>query len=169
VYECRPLKEEITILYLISEPAKLRATDSPTARVVEEMQPIRTIRLLKWTEGWVQLGWREGAPDAPLRCGWLPTEGPIKDNPNVLGSDLLRISRTQVDLQQRSWPLAVKADILRGRPRVGFTAEQVIMAIGQPSSKFERESSTGTVEVWSYSGRAVVFANGKVLQIDTVR
>jgi hypothetical protein len=126
---------------------------------------------LKWTQNWVQLGWRDegAAADGPLRCGWLETKSQIKEDSNVLGSDLLWILSTSVGLNKKPWPVAIKADILRRRPRVGFTPEQVLLALGPPLSKFERETSAGAVEVWSYPTGSVILADGKVLQIDTVK
>jgi hypothetical protein len=125
---------DTSILYLVAEPAVLREEYSPTAKVVGRLQPITTPSLLKWTDNWVQLGWRDEGPslDGPVRCGWLETKTTIKEDPNVLGSDLLRIVSTKLELDKKPWPLATKADILRRRPRVGFTFEQVKLAIGPP-------------------------------------
>jgi hypothetical protein len=170
--ECKPRNPDVTIMYLIAEPTALRAEYRPTSKVVEQMQPLRTLRILKTADDkWVQLGWRDpgSGADGPLRCGWLETRTPLKDDPNVLGSDLLKILSIGLELDKKTWPIAVKADILRGRPRVGFTFEQVQLAVGRPISVFERETPSGTMEVWSYPTRSVVFAGGKVLQIDTVR
>src|SRR4029453_10218433 len=74
--DCRAVMPDVPILYLVAEPVVLREEYSSTSKVVKRMQPLETPSLLKWTDNWVQVGWREhdSAPNGPLRCGWLETK-----------------------------------------------------------------------------------------------
>ncbi|HVS53713.1 MAG TPA: hypothetical protein VHD62_15260 [Opitutaceae bacterium] len=52
-----------------------------------------------------------------------------------------------------AWPPAVQDKIVRGQIDVGFTREQVAVALGEPDRVFTRTTADGTAEVWSYRDR----------------
>lgn len=52
-----------------------------------------------------------------------------------------------------SWPLAVQEKIAAGQIDIGFTADQVRVALGEPDRVFTRTTADGTSEVWSYRDR----------------
>src|SRR6187455_3414230 len=49
-----------------------------------------------------------------------------------------------------TWPPAVQDKVVRGEIGVGFTADQVRVALGEPDRVWTRTSADGTTEVWSY-------------------
>jgi len=49
-----------------------------------------------------------------------------------------------------TWPLEVREKIAAGKIDLGFTPEQVLVALGEPDRKFTRTSVDGTTAVWSY-------------------
>ncbi len=59
-----------------------------------------------------------------------------------------RIARNQAEFD--SWPAEVRAQVRAGQAGLGFTMEQVQMALGAPDRKFTRTTGAGTSEVWAY-------------------
>ena len=51
-----------------------------------------------------------------------------------------------------SYPPEVRQSILNGQVQVGFTAEQVTMALGAPSRVWSRRTPQEDQEIWSYGG-----------------
>jgi len=51
-----------------------------------------------------------------------------------------------------SYPPEVRQSILNGQVQVGFTAEQVNMALGAPSRVWSRRTPQADEEIWSYGG-----------------
>jgi hypothetical protein len=60
-----------------------------------------------------------------------------------------RISKSSTEFQ--SWPADVQAKIRAGQVDVGFTPEQVEVALGEPEKKYTRKTAKGTAEVWAYT------------------
>jgi outer membrane protein assembly factor BamE (lipoprotein component of BamABCDE complex) len=69
-----------------------------------------------------------------------------------------RISGHQA--QYSTWPPAVQAMVSQGQVGVGFTRDQVQVALGSPDYVFSRVSTTGSYEVWSYRDRGPHFSFG---------
>lgn len=59
-----------------------------------------------------------------------------------------------------SWPAAAQEKVRAGRVDVGFTAEQVRVALGEPDRKSTRMTEHGTSEVWLYAKRGPRFSFG---------
>lgn len=59
-----------------------------------------------------------------------------------------------------SWPADVREKVQAGRVDVGFTPEQVRVALGEPARKYTRTSSEGTAEVWAYEKSGPRFSIG---------
>jgi hypothetical protein len=49
-----------------------------------------------------------------------------------------------------SWPPAIQDQVRAGKVDIGFTAEQVRVALGDPVRTFTRRSTEGTAEIWAY-------------------
>ena len=69
-----------------------------------------------------------------------------------------RISKNQ-DVYN-SYPADVRSAIERGEVRVGFTAEQVKLALGAPDRVLTRKSDAGDSEVWVYRDKGPRFGVG---------
>lgn len=52
-----------------------------------------------------------------------------------------------------TYPSAIQEKIIDGKVDVGFTAEQVRLALGRPDRVSRRQTSSGDSEVWSYDSR----------------
>lgn len=59
-----------------------------------------------------------------------------------------------------SYPMDVQEKIAAGEVDVGFTAEQVRMALGKPDRVASRTTPDGTSEVWSYRDKGPRFSVG---------
>lgn len=59
-----------------------------------------------------------------------------------------RISKNQAAFD--SWPAEVQSSIRAGKVKIGFTTEQVRVALGEPSRVYSRQSVEGESEVWAY-------------------
>lgn len=62
-----------------------------------------------------------------------------------------RIAKNRAEFS--SWPAAVQDKVVAGKIDLGFTPEQVLMALGEPDRRFTRTSTDGTTAVWSYRDR----------------
>ena len=59
-----------------------------------------------------------------------------------------------------SWPPDVQARVRSGQVALGFTQEQVFIALGDPSRKSEAGVPGNVTEVWAYSKEAPRFSFG---------
>lgn len=57
-------------------------------------------------------------------------------------------------------PPAVQEKIIHGQVDIGFTPEQVRMALGEPDRVFTRTTADGTSEVWGYRDHGPRFSFG---------
>lgn len=59
-----------------------------------------------------------------------------------------------------TWAPAVQDKVVKGQVDIGFTAEQVKVALGEPDRVFSRTSADGTSQIWSYRDRGPKFGFG---------
>ena len=52
-----------------------------------------------------------------------------------------------------SWPAAVQDKVVLGQIDIGFTPDQVRVALGDPDRVFTRTTADGTSQIWSYRDR----------------
>lgn len=70
----------------------------------------------------------------------------------------LRIARNREVFS--TWPPAVQEKVAAGQIDLGFTSDQVRVALGEPDRVFTRTTADGTSEVWSYRDRRPRFGFG---------
>ena len=58
------------------------------------------------------------------------------------------------------FPAEIQQKIRAGQVDVGFTAEMVLMSLGEPARKFTRKTDRGDTEVWSYHDDSPKFSFG---------
>ncbi len=58
------------------------------------------------------------------------------------------------------WPVAVQAKVKAGQVDVGFTPDQVWVALGEPDRKYTRTTAKGTAEIWAYLEQSPRFSIG---------
>src|SRR5215207_4614592 len=59
-----------------------------------------------------------------------------------------------------TWPPAVQDKVVIGQIDIGFTPDQVRVALGEPDRVFSRTTADGTSQVWSYRDRGPRFGFG---------
>jgi hypothetical protein len=59
-----------------------------------------------------------------------------------------------------TWPPAVQDLVVQGQIAVGFTTDQVRVAVGEPDRVWTRTTVDGTSQVWSYRDRGPRFGFG---------
>lgn len=59
-----------------------------------------------------------------------------------------------------TWPPGVQDKVVVGQIDLGFTTEQVAVALGQPDRVFTRTTADGTSQVWTYRERGPRFSFG---------
>src|SRR5262249_33508962 len=59
-----------------------------------------------------------------------------------------------------TWPAAVQDKVVQGQIDVGFTGDQVRVALGEPDRVWSRTTADGTSQVWSYRDRGPKFGFG---------
>lgn len=59
-----------------------------------------------------------------------------------------------------SWPTQVQAYVRAEKVDLGFTPDQVRVALGEPDRIFERKTEAGEAEVWAYYDRGPRFSFG---------
>jgi outer membrane protein assembly factor BamE (lipoprotein component of BamABCDE complex) len=69
-----------------------------------------------------------------------------------------RISKNQAAFD--SWPREVQSAIRSGEVKIGFTTEQVRVALGKPHRVYSRQSAEGESEVWAYLESSPKFSIG---------
>lgn len=69
-----------------------------------------------------------------------------------------RIEKNRANYE--TWPMAVREKVAAGQIDIGFTTEQVAVALGQPDRVFTRTTADGTSQVWSYRDRGPRFSFG---------
>jgi hypothetical protein len=57
-------------------------------------------------------------------------------------------------------PAEVQAKIRDGKVEVGFTEEQVLMALGKPDRRYTRTTAAGTTDIWAYEDHKPSFSFG---------
>lgn len=59
-----------------------------------------------------------------------------------------------------TWPAPVQDKVVQGKIDIGFTPDQVRVALGEPDRVFTRTTADGTSEIWSYRDRGPKFSFG---------
>jgi len=54
----------------------------------------------------------------------------------------------------------LQAKIRAGKVEVGFTSEQVLMALGKPDRQYTRTTAKGTTDIWAYADHRPKFSFG---------
>lgn len=155
----QPTDKATDIAYLVVAAQPLKDEPSATAKTIAMVPAMEIVPVVRAETGWLRVLFSAGT-----KAGWIAAK---KDD--ILPDDILTSLMRQIGMRDETWPAAVKADILRKRPRVGFTEKQVEAALGEPVSRLSEETASGAVEVWGYTDRVVTFLKGRATKITTVK
>jgi hypothetical protein len=143
------------ISYVVTVTTPVRREPARTAPAIATMQPLDMMAVEKVFANWV--------------CGTLTkadTRGCVPAiRANLLPRGFGDATITNAMISVNKWPLAIRLDVLRRKARIGFTAQQVRLAVGDPLQMTQSETATGMREIWLYQSQTIAFVNGKVAEI----
>lgn len=150
--------------YMVTVPESMRAQPTATAPIVGRVVPLEIVRMTRVTTGWIEIALFQGE-NKPNKVGWIKGS---RDNmlPEVLADVSFRLNL--LTIQHKDWPDAVLANVIKHRPRMGFTTDQVTAALGDPIGKTSEETARGTTEVWTYLTAVYTFTAGKVSKVTKI-
>jgi len=146
-------------------------SDADGAKVIRRLQPLEIAGILEIKAGWAKLsgGMKEPKPGRNNTKfeGWIKGDDQTKLFliPKGMMDTAMLLSR----LGERAWSVSDKHLIVRGVPRVGFTIDQVDMAMGKPLSATTEETATGRTELRLYASTIVTVTKGRVTKIVTTK
>lgn len=146
------------VLYLVSAPTSVHAEPARRSRTTGKLRPFDIVMGRKVND-WLLI---EGAGEG-LEGGWIPFVGE-----NVIHAPIDAIKRRVFRVSQTRWPEHVKLDVVRGRVRTGFTADQVKLALGDPVAKELVRSGENVTEAWIYQDRRIAFSHTGVSTIEPI-
>jgi hypothetical protein len=160
---CKPLAvapKGPSVPYVIATPTVARDEPSVTAKIVNRFPALAVVLVEESQRGWARV------TPADLKAQDVTAGGWIRADPDYLVPDVIdTVIRRQMLVQGEPWTTQTKADIMRGKIRVGFTLKQVAITLGEPLGRTSTETATGITEAWSYDALTALFRNGKVIEI----
>jgi hypothetical protein len=147
------------IYYLVEAPAVARESPSSTAKVVNRYPAGSIVSVTDGVTGWARV--------KPATTGaQSDNEGWIAANPaNLIPDDVFSATLRSVKVKDKPWPAATKNAIIKKQARIGFTREQVAIALGDPLRESSEETTSGTTELLIYPGQAIKLTAGRVSSI----
>jgi hypothetical protein len=143
------------ILYVVSEATSVGAALEAKSAVLLKLKRYDLVSGREAAPGWLQL---EGAGG-----GWIPL---VRDN--MVRGSIEAVKYRLFRAQRTKWPDSVKMDVVRGRIREGFTADQVQLALGDPVSKDLRRTAADIAEEWTYTDCRILFSHSGVAAIASI-
>ena len=149
------------VLYVVSEAVTARVDPDQRSRAMFKLQPYDVVSGRQLVEGWLKVD--EATVAGATGPGWIPVAPD-----NLVTTSLEALQGRVFRVQQTKWPDRIKMDVVRGRIREGFTANQVKLALGDPLRKSLRESVNAVAEEWTYPDRRIVFSHTGVATIESL-
>ncbi len=147
------------VFYVVSEPTAVRADPDAKSHSVARLKPFDLASGCEVVDGWLRIDASSGRWDG----GWIEIS---RDNVVDASMETLRLRIFRV--QQTKWPDRTKLDVVRGRIRERFTADQVRLALGDPVRKELRRAGDDVSEAWTYPDRIVLFSHSGVTSVEIV-
>jgi len=147
------------VLYVVSEAVTGRAEPDLRSPALFRLRPYDVVSGRQLAKGWLKVDPATLAGTA--ESGWIPVAPD-----DLVTTTLEELQRRVFRVQQTKWPDRVKMDVVRGRIRLGFTAIQVQLALGDPQSKALRRAADDVAEEWTYDDRRIVFSHTGVAAIE---
>jgi hypothetical protein len=149
------------VLYVASAPVTARADPDARSRAVFKLEAYDVVSGRELIAGWLKVD--EATVEGSTGPGWIPVA-----RENLVAASLEALKGRVFRVQQTKWPERIKMDVVRGRIRAGFTANQVKVALGDPLSKSLRRSADTVAEEWTYADRRIVFSHSGVEKIESL-
>jgi hypothetical protein len=151
--------EEPNAMFVTTASTVIRTSPEAASQEIATVPALTVLTLYGVQPGWARVGsgnkWR----------GWSPAK-----EENLLPRNFIGAFGTVARLDRHpDWPQTTKLAILHRQAKIGFTAEQVTLALDEPIRRVSEETAAGTVETWTYLGQVVTFSEGKVTKILSVK
>jgi hypothetical protein len=158
------ISPEPQLAYLITTTTTGRAGPSLKTDAVATLPPFSLLRLERLFDGWACGTFSTNDIKMTRDHGCVPmiTE-------NILPLETFDAAQKVVTVKTAGWPRAIAFDILRGKVKIGFSEAQVKTAVGDPVSHTESETAAGIKQLWTYPSRTIIFTNGKVSEVVTLK
>jgi hypothetical protein len=150
------------VLYVVSEALTARVDPDQRSRAVFKLQPYQVVSGRQLVEGWLRVD--QATVAGATEPGWIPVAAD-----DLVTTSLEALQGRVFRVQQTRWPNRIKMDVVRGRIREGFTANQVKVALGDPLRKSLRHSASDVAEEWTYADRRIVFSHTGVAAIEPLQ
>jgi hypothetical protein len=147
------------VLYVVAADVSVRAEPHAKSHAIAKLKPFDVVSGQEAVQGWLRID--AAAYAASTGNGWIPL---ARDNVVAASLEVLRTRALRV--QHTNWPDRIKIEVLRGRIRKGFTADQVQLALGDPLRKELRHTANDVTEVWTYDVVRVVFSHTAVAAVE---
>lgn len=148
------------VYYVSTTAAVVRKEPIATSPILGRLTPLESRSIYEVRTGWVRV--QVGKAENPK--GWVRAT-----EENLAPGDSFDAAYGIVKMEDKPWPVATKVAILRRVAKIGFTREQVTLALGDPQTKAVEETAAGTTESWAYAGRVITFKDGRVAAINTAQ
>jgi len=139
----------------------VRAAPDPAAREIKTLQPLDVVMVYDAVPGWVHVDLL--SKDEPAATGWVKA---VPDD--IVPDGWLTLRVKAMTLRKYQWAARTKLDIMRQRARVGFSKNQVTLALGDPTTIRTTETKAGARAAWVYRDQVITFAGDSVVEIDRV-
>jgi hypothetical protein len=149
------------VLYVVSESVQMRIDPDPRSRAISRLKPYDVVAGRQLVEGWLKID--EATVAAGGESGWIQIAPE-----NLVTTTLEALKFRMFRVQQTKWADRIKMDVVRGRIRAGFTANQVQLALGDPVRKSLRQTANDVWEEWTYHDRRIVFSHTGVTAIESL-
>lgn len=150
---------ESNVVFTTAVAMTMRSGPDAKAKVVGTMPAGSLATVLDIQPGWAKVDEVGGAD----RRGWVAAT-----SANLAARGLLEAIGIHLKLEETTWPAATRAAILKGDVKIGFTTAQVLLALGEPTTKVTEETAKGIVTVWQYRSTTLVIVGGRVQSIRKV-
>ena len=157
-----PVVKDLGLLFVVGSPTVIRSGATATSPKLATAQPLEILEVQQVTAGWLKIRAHIQKQDVD---GWIAAGA--KDVEGLVAGTVFDMYVRIITLEKQAWPVAVKVDILRNRIRIGFTGDQVALAVGKPLRRTTVETAKGLTETWFYPTQSVIFTLGKVSSIVT--
>ncbi len=145
-----------SVLYFVSESTAVHAEPALRSATTGKLRPFDIVTGRPLND-WLLIE----TSSTGLECGWIPLVAE-----NVIHVPIDALKRRVFHARETRWPDRVKLDVARGQVRKGFTADQVKLALGDPTAKELVRAGESVTETWTYLDRRIAFSHTGVSTIE---
>ncbi len=151
------------VTFVSAPPLPMRADARATAKIVGQLGAGDLALLYQTEAGWARVSSFADKAKPPV-IGWVKATGE-----NLVAREYLGAIGAWIRGQEGKWPGPIRAAVIKGDVRVGFTVAQLEASQGDSTATAVEETAAGKVEVRSYPGKTVTVVGGRVTRVLTIK